>query len=346
MLPLRSLLILALISSLWSLSAQARDVDLLHVSYDPTREFYQAYNTLFAEHWRAEKGESVRVRMSHGGSGRQALSVIQGLPADIVSLALAYDIDMIAQQSRRLPATWQQNLPEASAPYHSTVVFLVRKGNPKQIHDWSDLIQEGVEIITPNPKTSGGARWNYLAAWGFALQQEVGDLTQWQSLDLHTRQQAELQAEAFVRQLYQQVLVMDTGARAATNSFVDRGLGDVLLAWENEALMALEQLESGEFELVYPSLSIRAEPPVAVVSRNAERRGTEVIAQAYLEYLYSEAAQTLIAQYHFRSQTNLAGTDFPQLTLFRLEQLYPSWQDAHQAHFASGARFDRLSRPQ
>lgn len=332
-----------------SSNAQAADIDLLNVSYDPTREFYQAYNALFAEHWLAESGDTLRVRMSHGGSGRQALSVMQGLNADILSLALAYDIDMVAERTGRLPADWQAQLPHASSPYTSTIVFLVREGNPKGIQDWDDLIRDDVSIITPNPKTSGGARWNYLAAWGHAYIQALGGLSALETAEAAQHEQAEAAARDFVRQLFSRVLLMDTGARGASNTFVERGMGDVLIAWENEALLSLQHLEHNGLELVVPGLSILAEPPVAVMTQNTERRQTTEVANAYVNYLYSEAGQALAAQHFFRPQhpEHLDAevlSLFQPVTLFRLEQLFGSWQDVHQKHFSNGGVFDQLNR--
>jgi sulfate transport system substrate-binding protein len=312
--------------------AQA-DVTLLNVSYDPTRELFEAYNAEFARYWRTTHREKVTIRQSHGGSGKQARSVIDGLQADVVTLALAYDIDAIATNGKLLPANWQMRLPQNSTPYTSTIVFLVRKGNPKGIHDWGDLARPGVSVITPNPKTSGGARWNYLAAWAWALKQPGG---------------SNASAMQFVRRLYKNVPVLDSGARGASTTFVQRGLGDVLIAWENEAHLALKELGPGKFEIVVPSLSILAEPPVAVVDRVVLRRGTRAVAQAYLEHLYSAAAQDIIARnfYRPRDPQVLAryAAVFPKLELVTIE-LFGGWAKAQTTHFADGGTFDRIYAP-
>ena len=276
-------------------------VRLLNVSYDPTRELYREFNDRFAAYWLERTGQEVTVQMSHGGSGSQARAVIDGLDADVVTLALAWDIDNIQLNSRRLPAAWQARLPNNSAPYTSTIVFLVRAGNPKNIRDWPDLIAEGIQVITPNPKTSGGARWNYLAAWGFALERGLGgDLGRLVDAPPEEIEKAQAEAEAFVRAMYQNVPVQDTGARAATNTFVQRGIGDVLLAWENEALLALSEMGAGAFDIVVPSVSILAEPSVALVDGVVDRKGTRGVAQAYLEYLYTPDGQDIVARNHFR----------------------------------------------
>ncbi|MBO2519517.1 MULTISPECIES: sulfate ABC transporter substrate-binding protein [Limnochorda] len=328
--------------------AQAPPVTLLHVSYDPTREFYQAYNELFAQYWLAAHGQEVRVQMSHGGSGRQARAVIDGLEADVVTLALAYDIDAIASLTGLISADWQQAWPHNSAPYTSTIVFLVRRGNPKGITDWDDLIQPGVQVITPNPKTSGGARWNYLAAWGAVLHRELGDLSRVRDPQhAEAVRAAEEQARAYLTQLYRNVPVLDSGARGATITFVQRGLGDVLLAWENEAYLALEELGPGAFEVVVPPISILAEPPVAVVEGVARRRGTLEVARAYLAYLYSPEAQRLIARHHYRPAfpEYVAPEElraFPQVHRFTIEEVFGSWEEAHRIHFADGALFDQI----
>lgn len=310
-----------------------RSVELLNASYDPTREFYQAYNAAFAKHWQALSGERVTVRQSHGGSGKQARSVIDGLQADVVTLALAYDIDNIAARARLMPPDWQRRLPYNSAPYVSTIVFLVRKGNPKQIHDWDDLVREGVQVITPNPKTSGGARWNYLAAWGYAKKKLGSDAA----------------AEAFVRKLYENVPVLDSGARGATVTFLQRALGDVLVSWENEALLALEEKGGADVEMVVPSMSIVAEPPVALVGTNADRRGTRKVAEAYLAYLYSPEGQALAAQHHFRPRDPAVAAryaaKFPALTMFTLGDAFGSWRQVQARHFQDGGVFDRIYEP-
>lgn len=328
-----SLTTLSLLATLSLGSVQAAEVELLHVSYDPTRELYQEYNSAFAAFWKTKSGDDVVVSQSHGGSGKQARAVADGLEADVVSLALAYDINAIAQTGL-IADDWQQRLANNAAPFTSTVVFLVRKGNPKQIKDWGDLIRDDVSIITPNPKTSGGARWNYLAAWGYALKQSG----------------SEEGAKAYVSKLYQHVKVLDSGARGATTSFVERGLGDVLLAWENEAYLVLNQPESqGEFELVTPSVSILAEPPVAVVDKVAKKHGTTAVATAYLEHLYSDEGQTIAAK-HFYRPTNPAiaaqySQQFSQLTLFTVKELEGDWNKAQKKHFARGGLFDQIYQP-
>jgi sulfate/thiosulfate-binding protein len=309
------------------------DATLLNVSYDPTREFYHEFNQAFAEHWKQETGEEVTIQQSHGGSGKQARAVIDGLEAHVVTLALAYDIDQIAERTGWLPKDWQSRLPHNSAPYTSTVVFLVRKGNPKAIHDWGDLIKEDVQVITPNPKTSGGARWNYLAAWGWALRQAGGD---------------DHKAQGFVAELYHHVPVLDTGARGATTTFVQRGIGDVLLAWENEAFLALEELGPDQFEIVVPSVSILAEPPVALVDHVVDKDGTRAVAEAYLEYLYSAAGQALAAQNYYRpvapEQVDPADLErFPQVELITVDEVFGGWQKAQSRHFADGGVFDQIA---
>jgi len=324
---LRSLLLLASLGT----ALQAQEVKLLNVSYDPTRELYQAINPAFAAHWKSKTGQTVTIAQSHGGSGKQARSVIDGLPADVVTLALAHDIDALATQRQLLPTDWQKRLPGNSSPYLSTVVFLVRAGNPKGIRDWNDLLKPGVQIITPNPKTSGGARWNYLAAWGQALKQKDG---------------SEAKARAFIAELFKRVPVLDTGARGATTTFVERGLGDVLLAWENEALLVTEGTGKGKFQIVLPSSSILAEPAVTWVDRVVQKKGTAVAAKAYLEFLYTPEAQKLIAQYGYRPSDpkalKAAGTRFPQLKLFTVADTFGGWDRAHDAHFKDGGSFDQI----
>lgn len=312
-------------------SARAADaLTLLNVSYDPTRELYERINVAFAEQWRAEHGQAVTIRQSHGGSGKQARAVIDGLKADVVTLALAYDIDEIAARAGGIDRDWQARLPERSTPYYSTIVFLVREGNPKGIRDWRDLARDGVAVITPNPKTSGGARWNHLAAWGWALR-EYGSETK--ALDYLTR-------------VYRNVPVLDSGARGATTTFASRGLGDVLLAWENEAFLAVEELGKDQFEIVVPSLSIRAEPPVAVVDKVVDKRGTREVAEAYLRFLYTESAQELIARAYYRPRatTVLArhADRFARIELLDIARDFGGWSRAHTAHFASGGLFDRI----
>lgn len=307
-------------------------VTLLNVSYDPTRELYEDYNRLFAAHWKKTAGQDVTIQQSHGGSGRQARSVIDGLAADVVTLALAYDIDAIAGRSKRLPIGWQARLPNNSSPYTSTIVLLVRKGNPKNIRDWDDLLRPGVQVITPNPKTSGGARWNYLAAWGYALEKNGGN---------------EAAAKDFVRRLFANVPLLDTGARGSTMTFVQRGIGDVLLAWENEAFLAREEIGGDRFEIVVPSVSILAEPPVAVIDRNVQKRGTAEVARAYLEYLYSPEAQELIVKHHYRPTlpevaARHAG-EFPKLRLLTIRD-FGGWKAAQARHFDDGGIFDQIMR--
>jgi len=306
---------------------------LLNVSYDPTRELYAEVNAAFSKLWLARTGEKISVKASHGGSGAQARGVIDGIDADVVTLALAYDIDAIAQKGRLLPENWQSRLPNNSSPYTSTIVFLVRKGNPKGIKDWDDLVRAGVSVITPNPKTSGGARWNYLAAWGYALR----------------RTNSETQAREFVRKLYANVPVLDSGARGATTTFVERRLGDVLLTWENEAHLAIRELGADKIEIVVPSVSILAEPPVALVDKVVDRKGTRKLAQAYLEFLYSPDAQEIAAHNFYRpSLAHVAAKyekQFAPVTLFRLGDYFGNWQLAQKTHFADGGTFDAIYRP-
>ncbi|MBF0462231.1 MAG: sulfate ABC transporter substrate-binding protein [Magnetococcales bacterium] len=323
-----------LVSPLVTRFALAKELTLLNVSYDPTRELYQAVNAEFAKYWSEKTGDQVVIRQSHGGSGKQARAVIDGLEADVVTLALAYDIDAIAQKAGLLPASWQQRLPNHSAPYYSTIVFLVRKGNPKGIHDWNDLVKEGVQVITPNPKTSGGARWNYLAAWGYALRQHQDD---------------QEQAKAFVTRLYKNVPVLDSGARGSTTTFAERGIGDVLLAWENEAYLALDAFGPDKFERVMPSVSILAEPPVALVDQVVDKRGTRAVAQAYLDYLYTPSGQQIAAKNHYRpafpERAGPAGTAFEKIDLFSIDAVFGGWDKAQQTHFADGGTFDRMIAP-
>ena len=313
-----------------SVAALAKDITLLNVSYDPTRELYVDFNKAFAKQWRAKTGDNVIVRQSHGGSGKQARSVIDGLEADVVTLALAYDIDELAERAKLIPAEWQKRLKHNSAPYTSTIVFLVRKGNPKAIKDWDDLVKPGVSVITPNPKTSGGARWNYLAAWGYALKK-------YGSQD---------KAQAFVSKILANVPVLDTGARGSTTTFVERGIGDVLLAWENEALLAQKELGPDKFDIVAPSLSILAEPPVAVVDKVVDKRGTRAVAQAYLEYLYSPEGQDIAGQNYYRPIDPTAAAKFakqyPKVTLFTIDEVFGGWAKAQKAHFADGGSFDKI----
>jgi sulfate transport system substrate-binding protein len=313
-------------------SGQAqKPMTLLNVSYDPTREFYAAYNQAFTEYWKGKTGQTVTVQQSHGGSGKQARSVIDGLGADVVTLALAYDIDEIARRGGLLPADWQKQLPNNSTPYTSTIVFLVRKGNPKQIRDWGDLARPGLSVITPNPKTSGGARWAYLAAWAWALRQPGGN---------------EATARTFVSRLYRNVPVLDAGARGSTTTFVERGIGDVLLAWENEALLAVRELGPDKFEIVVPSVSILAEPPVAVVDKVARKHGTLVAARAYLEYLYTDQGQEIAAKHFYRPRSPAIAAryaaQFPALPLVTIDQVFGGWQKAQATHFADGGVFDQI----
>ncbi|WP_298433609.1 sulfate ABC transporter substrate-binding protein [Geobacter sp.] len=308
--------------------------ELLNVSYDPTRELYQEFNAAFATYWKKKTGESMAVKQSHGGSGKQARAVIDGLEADVVTLALAYDIDVIADRARLLPENWQQRLPHNSSPYTSTIVFLVRKGNPKHIRDWNDLVRPGVSVITPNPKTSGGARWNFLAAWGYALKQNGG---------------SDARAREFVTRLYRNVPVLDSGARGATNTFVQRGLGDVLLAWENEAFLAVNELGRDKFDIVVPSTSILAEPPVSVVDRVVDKKGSRRVAEAYLKYLYSPQGQEIAAKNYYRPRDKKIAARyakvFPKVHLFTVDQLFGGWRKAQQRFFNDGGIFDQIYSP-
>ena len=310
------------------------DVTLLNVSYDPTRELYQDVNTSFAAFWEVKNKEKVTIKQSHGGSGKQARAVIDGLEADVVTLALAYDIDEIAQRAKLLPVNWQSRLPHGSSPYTSTIVFLVRKGNPKQIRDWDDVVKPGIAVITPNPKTSGGARWNYLAAWGYALRRYGND---------------EAKARDFVVRLYKNVPVLDSGARGSTTTFVERGIGDVLLAWENEAFLAVKELGPDKVQIVAPSVSVLAQPPVAWVDKVVEKRGTRKVAQAYLEYLYTPEAQQIIARNFYRPiDAKVAAqfsNQFPKLTLFTVDEVFGGWQKAQKVHFNDGGVFDQIYQP-
>jgi sulfate/thiosulfate transport system substrate-binding protein len=337
-----------------STNASTRDnagpVTLLNVSYDPTREFYEEFNASFSAHWKQQTGQDVKIDQAHGGSGKQARAVIDGLQADVVTLALAYDIDAIAEKAQLLDGGWQGKLPHNSSPYVSTIVFLVRKGNPKQIKDWNDLVRGDLEIITPNPKTSGGARWNYLAAWGFALERELGGFGKLSDPAAASQvQAAQAKAQAFVAQIFRRVPVLDSGARASTNTFVQRGIGDVLLAWENEAFLAIKDAGSDQFEIVVPSVSILAEPPVAVVEKNTQRRGTTEVAWAYLQHLYSPRGQQLAAKHFYRPASSEPLSDeqgqFPQLDLFTVDQVFGGWKKAQAEHFADSGVFDRIYQP-
>jgi sulfate/thiosulfate-binding protein len=333
-------------------TASGKEIFLLNVSYDPTRELYQEYNDAFAKHWKATTGEDIGIRQSHGGSGKQARSIIDGLEADVATLALAADIDALATQATLIPDNWQGRLPHNSSPYTSTIVFLVRKGNPKGIQDWNDLVKPGVAVITPNPKTSGGARWNYLAAWGYALKHNNNDQTK---------------AKEFVSRLYANVPVLDSGARGSTTTFTERGIGDVLLAWENEAFLAIKELGPDKFEIVVPSLSILAEPPVAVVDKNVDKHGTRKVAEAYLQYLYSPEGQEIVAKNYYRPTNTLVAAkhaktlpipnlitpassvvrdefakQFPIINLITVDEVFGGWAKAQKEHFADGAIFDQI----
>ncbi len=307
------------------------DTTLLNVSYDPTRELYQEYNAAFAKYWQKKTGENIRIRQSHGGSGKQARSVIDGLEADVVTLALAYDIDVIAQQAKLLPENWQSRLPHNSAPYTSTIVFLVRKGNPKAIKDWDDLARPGIAVISPNPKTSGGARWNYLAAWGYA-QKRFGDDDE--------------KIRAFMKSWLMNIPVMDTGARGATTTFMQRNIGDVLIAWENEALLIRRDLDKNDaLEIVVPSISMLAEPPVSIIDGVVDKKKTRTAAETYLSYLYSPEGQEIVARHHYRPRDEITMSkyrqDFPELEMFTIE-LFGGWKKAQKEHFDDGGTFDQI----
>lgn len=323
-----AVLFAALISPL---ATWAADISLLNVSYDPTRELYVEYNAAFAKHWKAKTGDNVTVKQSHGGSGKQARGVIDGLPADVVTLALSYDIDEIGAKGRLIPKDWQKRLPHNSSPYTSTIVLLVRKGNPKGIKDWNDLVKPGVSVITPNPKTSGGARWNYLAAYAYALKQNNND---------------DAKAREFVKKLFKNVPVLDSGARGSTTTFVERGIGDVFISWENEAFLAQKELGPDKFEIVVPSLSILAEPPVTIVDKVVDKRKTRAVAQAYLEYLYSEEGQEIAAKNYYRptleSVAKKYEKQFPAIHLIKIDDVFGGWQKAQKTHFADGGVFDEI----
>ncbi|GAB7563606.1 sulfate ABC transporter substrate-binding protein [Methylobacillus methanolivorans] len=324
-----SLITLTALSS--SLTALAADITLLNVSYDPTRELYQEYNSAFAKYWQAKTGDKVTIKASHGGSGKQARSVIDGLQADVVTLALAYDVDALYEKGKLVNKDWIKRLPDNSSPYTSTIVFLVRKGNPKNIKDWDDLIKPGIKVVTPNPKTSGGARWNYLAAWAYGQKKFNND---------------EAKTREFIGKILKNVPVLDSGARGATTTFVERGIGDVLLAWENEAFLAQKELGPDKFEIVAPSLSILAEPSVSVVDKVVDKRGTRKVAEAYLEYLYSEAGQELAAQNYYRPRLESVAKKyektFPHLSLVTVDSAFGGWQKAQKTHFADGGTFDQI----
>ncbi len=324
------------------------EVEMLNASYDPTREFYREYNEAFAAYWKEKTGEVVTIQQSHGGAGKQARAVMDGLEADVVSLALAYDIDVMARQAKLLPENWQSRLPHNSSPYTSTIVFLVRKGNPKGIRDWNDLVKPGIVVITPNPKTSGGARWNYLAAWGYALKKELGTLAGLKNAPVSTKYvEADKKAREFVTRLLQNVPVLDSGARGSTNTFVQRGIGDVLLAWENEAFLAIHELGSDQFEVIVPSISILAEPTVALVDQYADKHGTRRSAEAYLQYLYSPVGQKLAAKHYYRPNLRAFAAPedlkrFPAVELFTIDDVFGGWEKAQRRHFADGGVFDSI----
>ncbi len=310
-----------------------QETTLLNVSYDPTRELYKEVNEAFAKDWKARTGQTLSIKQSHGGSGRQARSIIDGIEADVATLALAYDIDALHERGKLIPADWQKRLPQNSAPYTSTIVFLVRKGNPKRITDWSDLIRSGVNVVTPNPKTSGGARWNYLAAWGYAVRKNKAN---------------EAQARDFVRALYRNVSVLDSGARGSLTTFAERGVGDVFISWENEAFLALKEFGADKFEIVTPSISILAEPPVTVIDKVVDKRGTRKVAEAYLQYLYTPAAQDIIGRNFYRPRDAKAAakyaSQFTKVDLFTIDDLFGGWQKAQKTHFEDGGVFDQISR--
>jgi sulfate/thiosulfate transport system substrate-binding protein len=334
--PLRTLagVVLALTLAAQATPAPAKDLKLLNVSYDPTRELYQEFNAVFAKLWKEKTGDTLTIQQSHGGSGKQARAVIDGLQADVVTLALAYDVDMIAEKARLFPADWQKRLPHNSAPYYSTIVFLVRKGNPKGIKDWDDLIKPGVSLIPANPKTSGAARWTYLAAWGFALKKYGND---------------EAKARELVTKFYKNAPVLDSGARGATTTFIQRGIGDVLVGWENEAFLALKEFGAGKFEVVTPSVSILAEPTVTLVDKVAKKRGTEAVAKAYLDHLYSDEGQDLAGKHFYRPRSEKAvakyATVFSKIDLFTIDEVFGGWKKAQQTHFADGGVFDQIFKP-
>lgn len=333
MLKKRWLLVISILL-LATANVQAGEVRLLNVSYDPTRELYTEFNAAFAKEWQKQSGEKVTFLQSHGGSGKQARGVIDGLEADVVTLALAGDIDAIAEKAKLIPADWQKRLPYNSSPYTSTIVFLVHKGNPKGIKDWSDLVKPGVAVITPNPKTSGGARWNYLAAWGYALKQNQGD---------------EAKARAFITALFKNVPILDSGARGATTTFAQRGLGDVLISWENEAFLALKAFGADKFEIIAPSLSILAEPPVTIIDKVVDKHGTRKVAEAYLNYLYSPQGQEIAGRNFYRPRLPIVAKkfekQFPQIQLLTIDKDFGGWKQAQQKHFADGGIFDQIYQP-
>jgi sulfate/thiosulfate-binding protein len=322
---------ITLLALLNPLAASAAEVTLLNVSYDPTRELYQDYNAAFAKYWQAKTGDKVTVKQSHGGSGKQARAIIDGLEADVATLALAYDVDQLHEKGKLIPKDWQKRLQHNSSPYTSTIVFLVRKGNPKKIKDWNDLVKPGISVITPNPKTSGGARWNYLAAWAYALKQNNGD---------------EAKAKEFVGKLFKNVPVLDSGARGSTTTFVERGIGDVLLAWENEAFLAKKELGPDKVEIIVPSLSILAEPPVTVVDKVVDKHKTRKVAEAYLQYLYSEEGQEIAAKNYYRPTLAAVAkkyeAQFPKVSLITIDDVFGGWAKAQKTHFADGGVFDQI----
>ncbi len=324
-------LLVSALSLIAPIITKAADISLLNVSYDPTREFYQDYNDAFAKYWKAKTGDNVKVQASHGGSGKQARAIIDGLEADVATLALSYDIDQLSEKGRLIPPDWQKRNNHNSSPYTSTIVFLVRKGNPKNIKDWNDIIKPGVSVISPNPKTSGGARWNYLAAWAYALQQNNND---------------EAKAKEFVTKLFKNVPILDSGARGSTTTFVERGIGDVLLTWENEAFLAKKELGPDKVEIIVPSLSILAEPPVTLVDKYAKKHGTEKLAQAYLEYLYSDEGQEIAAKNYYRPTLDSVAkkytTQFPKVNLVKIDDVFGGWQKAQRKHFNDGGVFDEI----
>lgn len=323
--------LIALLALANPLVASAANVSLLNVSYDPTRELYQEFNAAFAKQWQAKTGDVVTVKQSHGGSGKQARAIVDGLEADVATLALAYDIDQLSEKGKLIPKDWQKRLPHNSSPYTSTIVFLVRKGNPKNIKDWNDIVKPGISVITPNPKTSGGARWNYLAAWAYALKHNNND---------------EAKAKEFVGKLFKNVPVLDSGARGSTTTFVERGIGDVLLAWENEAFLAQKELGPEKVDIVVPSLSILAEPPVTVVDKVADKRKTRKVAEAYLQYLYSDEGQEIAAKNYYRPRSEAIAKkyekQFPNINLITIDDVFGGWQKAQKAHFADGGVFDQI----
>lgn len=331
---IRAIIVLALLLAFHVPVQAQKNVTLLNVSYDPTRELYQDFNAAFAKYWQGKTNEVVTINQSHGGAAKQARAVIDGLEADVVTLALAYDIDEIHQKAKLIPADWQKRLGDNSAPYTSTIVLLVRKGNPKGIKDWDDLVKPGISVITPNPKTSGGARWNYLAAWGYALRQPGGD---------------EVKAKDFVARLYKNVPVLDSGARGSTTTFVERGIGDVFISWENEALLAIKELGPDKFEIIVPSVSILAEPPVTIIDKVVDKHGTRAVAQAYLEFLCTAEGQKIVGKHYYRPRLASVAAEyasqFPQVNVFTIDEVFGGWQKAQKTHFADGGTFDQIYQP-